>query len=103
MTDRLSVDPEALGADAKEFIRLANLGDAIGRDLLAACNRYAGCGGTGEMGETFNATYPEGERAGLAYFVKLAEAFGGDGERLAKAVKVFVDAEAETRRATKEK
>lgn len=101
MSNSLEVDTDAMKLDAAEFAALANLGDSIARDLLGACQRYKGCGGTGEMGEKFNGTYPAGEQAGLEYLVALAEAFGNNGDRLATAVKVFIDAEADTRGRTR--
>jgi hypothetical protein len=101
VTDRLEVDPASLHIDAVEFAALANLGESIGRDLLGACQQYRGCGGTGEMGEKFNATYPAGERAALEYLVELATAFGGNGDRLAKAVRIFTEAESDSRGATR--
>lgn len=101
MSGHLEVDTDAMRLDAAEFTVLANLGGSITRDLLGACQRYKGCGGTGEMGEKFNGTYPAGEQAGLEYLVALAEAFGDNGDRLAQAVRIFVEAEADTRGRTR--
>lgn len=101
MSQNIQVDTNQLGVGAREFTELANLCTSIGRDLLSACAQYRGAGGTGDLGEKFDATYTPGEQAAVQFLAALADAFGVDGVRLANAVRIFLETEAETENVTR--
>jgi hypothetical protein len=103
MSENLEVDTSKLRLASGAFSDLANLSESITRDLLDACRLYRDAGGTGEMGKKFNAVYPPGEQSALDFLLELATAFGADGDRLAKAVRIFEETEADTRGAAKKK
>ena len=103
MSDNLEVDTAKLRLSAGAFSSLANLSESITRDLLDACRLYRNAGGTGEMGQKFNAVYPPGEQSALDFLLELATAFGSSGTRLANAVRIFEETEADTRGAAKKK
>ena len=92
MSDRLTVDPEALRNGGVNIQATVNLAVAICRELFAAAEENRGAGGTGEMGEKFDKGYRPGEEHGLKFLRLLEKTIGETGTRTLQTAGVFTDA-----------
>jgi hypothetical protein len=82
--DRTRVDPAELQRGGQFLDTYSRLAGSISGQLRDATTRYARAGGTGEMGEQFNANYKPGEEKALEFLALLEEVVGGAGKATMK-------------------
>ncbi|WP_258903403.1 aldo/keto reductase [Actinokineospora sp. UTMC 2448] len=91
MTDRLTVDIDALRGGGVNIEETARLAQRIYGDLRSVVFTLGGAGGTGEMGEKFDQGYKPGEEEALRFLALLVDVLGEAGGRTFDTARVFVD------------
>jgi hypothetical protein len=84
VSDRTRVDPAELQRGGQGLDTYSTLAGSISSQMRDATTRYARAGGTGEMGEQFNANYKPGEEKALEFLALLEEVVGGAGQATTK-------------------
>ncbi|GLZ38946.1 hypothetical protein Acsp05_25700 [Actinokineospora sp. NBRC 105648] len=92
MSERLAVDPDALRQGGVNIRGTVDLAVSICNQLFAAAEENRGAGGTGEMGEKFDAGYRPGEEHALKFLRLMQKTLGETGTRTVKTARVFTDA-----------
>ena len=87
--DRLYVDVAALTQGGVNLGQWSTLANQIAGRMRAATTTYRFAGGTGEMGEQFDANYRPGETKALEFLKLLEEVVGGYSQRTLAAAQNF--------------
>lgn len=93
MTDRTSVDIEALKRSGVDLETIAEQAQQIRADLLNAIHACAHAGGTGTMGMQFDLNYKPNEEIGTDFLNLFNDVIGSSGVRTSKVARSFADAE----------
>ncbi|WP_026422139.1 hypothetical protein [Actinokineospora inagensis] len=91
MSDRLSVDPEALRNGGVNLDRVADIAVDICDKHLAAVDKAAGAGGTGQMGQRFDTGYRPTEQQATGFLRLLRRTLTQTGSRTIKTAGVFAE------------
>ncbi|WP_026422624.1 hypothetical protein [Actinokineospora inagensis] len=91
MSNRFSVDPEALHNAGINLEGVVNVADDICDKLFAAVADARGAGGTGTMGSQFNNGYQPSAQQGLDFLRLLRKTLDDTGAGTVKAAAVFAE------------
>jgi hypothetical protein len=89
--DRLYVDVSGLSQGGVNLGHWSDLANQISGRIRTATTTYRYAGGTGEMGEQFDANYRPGETKALEFLRLLEDVVGGYSRRTLAAAKNFED------------
>jgi len=87
--DRLYVDVGELTNGGSNLAQWSTLANQIATRMRTTTTTYRYAGGTGEMGEQFDANYRPGETKALQFLALLEEVVGGYAQRTLTAAKNF--------------
>lgn len=93
MTDRTSVDIDALKAGGIDLEAIARQAQEIARDLADAVREYGHAGGTGTMGREFELNHKPNEEIGMQFLKLLNDTIGKSGVRTSETARAFADTE----------